>query len=245
MKNRYGDKVEFIGVYIREAHPIDGWRMESNDKAGVAFAQPKTKEDRVAIANKCCSTLKMSIPLLVDGLDDAVGRAYSGMPDRLYLIDKHGRVAYKGGRGPFGFKPGELEQSIIMNLLEEPPAQKFGRAPADPWKLLPAAETTPNSPLPNWAAALTPAMPKTVAAMLELDYLHRAKARCPPSCGPRCAGSPPTPTAARKAKRPRWRICCAGADDADVKAIIESEKTWPESERACAHLRGETHPRGL
>ena len=44
---------------------------------------------------------------------------YSGYPDRLYLIDSAGKVAYKGGRGPFGFIPGELEQSIAMLLVDE------------------------------------------------------------------------------------------------------------------------------
>ena len=41
------------------------------------------------------------------------------MPDRLYLIDRDGRIAYKGGRGPMGFKPGELEQSVVMLLLDQ------------------------------------------------------------------------------------------------------------------------------
>ena len=59
------------------------------------------------------------MPVLVDGLDDAVGHAYSGMPDRLYVIDRDGRVAYKGGRGPFEFKPAEMEQSLILLLLDE------------------------------------------------------------------------------------------------------------------------------
>ena len=123
MKKRYGNRVEFIGVYVREAHPTDGWRVEGNDRAGVSFAQPTTKEERDSVAAKCCTALKMTIPLLVDSLSDAVGHAYSGMPDRLYLIDKYGRVAYKGGRGPFGFKPGELEHAIIMNLLEDDPGK--------------------------------------------------------------------------------------------------------------------------
>jgi hypothetical protein len=119
LKKHYGEQVEFLGVYVREAHPTDGWRMASNDKAGVAFAQPKTFEQRTEVAAKCCLALKMTIPLLVDGLDDRVGHAYSGMPDRLYLIDRDGRVAYKGGRGPFGFKPAELDQAIALLLLEE------------------------------------------------------------------------------------------------------------------------------
>ena len=96
--------------------------MASNDRAGVAFAQPKTPEERAEVAGKCCVALKMTMSLLVDEIDDPVGHAYSGMPDRLYLIDRQGRVAYKGGRGPFGYKPGELEQSLVMLLMDQEPA---------------------------------------------------------------------------------------------------------------------------
>lgn len=108
---------------MREAHPTDGWRMTSNDKAGVVFAQPKTYAERQSVAASCSTTLKMSIPLLVDTIDDTVGHAYSGMPDRLYLIDRRGQVAYKGGRGPFGFKPAELGQAIALLLLDEAKAK--------------------------------------------------------------------------------------------------------------------------
>lgn len=118
LKRRYGDRVQFLGVYVREAHPTDGWRMESNDRAGISIAQPKSDTERTAVATRCCQALKMTIPLVVDGVDDRVGHLYSGMPDRLYLINRDGQVVYKGGRGPFGFKPGELEQSIILNLLD-------------------------------------------------------------------------------------------------------------------------------
>lgn len=59
------------------------------------------------------------MPLVVDTIDDRVGHAYSGMPDRLYIVDRRGHVAYQGGRGPFGFKPAELEQSLLMVLLEQ------------------------------------------------------------------------------------------------------------------------------
>ena len=106
MYKRYGDRVAFLGIYVREAHPTDGWPLPSNQKAGIALSQPVDLGERFAVAKKCCTLLKMTMPLLVDELDDRVGHAYSGMPDRLYLIDQDGKVAYKGGRGPFGFKPG-------------------------------------------------------------------------------------------------------------------------------------------
>jgi hypothetical protein len=105
MFKRYKDSVAFLGVYVREAHPTDGWLLESNARVGIEEKQPTNQTERFDVATKCCQRLEMTIPLAVDALDDRVGRAYSGMPDRLYLIDRQGRVAYKGGRGPYGFKP--------------------------------------------------------------------------------------------------------------------------------------------
>lgn len=115
---RYSDRATFVMVYVREAHPIDGWRMESNDAVGVQLSQPQTYEERVSVARTCGERLALGFPMLVDTMDDQVGARYSGMPSRLYLIDGAGKVAYKSGRGPFGFKPAELEQSLILLLQE-------------------------------------------------------------------------------------------------------------------------------
>jgi hypothetical protein len=38
------------------------------------------------------------------------------MPNRLYLIDRDGKVAFKNGRGPFGFHPRQLEQALVLLL---------------------------------------------------------------------------------------------------------------------------------
>lgn len=116
----YRDRANFVMVYVREAHPTDGWSMESNDRLGVSLPQPRTYEERVAVAQTCGKRLDLGFPMLVDTIDDAVGARYSGMPSRLYLIDPEGKVAYKSGRGPFGFKPAELEHSLVLLLQEKP-----------------------------------------------------------------------------------------------------------------------------
>ena len=116
---RYRDRATFLTVYVREAHPIDGWVMESNDRVGVHLAQPKTYDERVGVARTCSRSLGLGMPMLVDTLDDTVGARYSGMPSRLYLIDREGKVAYKSGRGPFGFKPAELEHSLVLYLQDD------------------------------------------------------------------------------------------------------------------------------
>jgi thiol-disulfide isomerase/thioredoxin len=118
---RYKDRATFVMVYVREAHPTDGWSMESNDRVGVTERQPRNYEERVEVARKCSRALDLGFPMLVDTIDDAVGARYSGMPGRFYLIDPLGKVAYKSGRGPFGFKPAELEQSLVMLLRQVEP----------------------------------------------------------------------------------------------------------------------------
>jgi hypothetical protein len=119
MYARHKGQVDFYAVYIREAHPSDGWSLSSNDRLGIKIEQPKTIETRNLVASQCCKSLGMTMPLLVDAMDDRVNRAYSGFPDRLYLIDRDGKVAYKGGRGPFGYKPRDLEQTLVMLLMEQ------------------------------------------------------------------------------------------------------------------------------
>jgi hypothetical protein len=127
MHRRYGDRVAFLAVYVREAHPSDGWRMVSNDRAGIVVKQPTEQAEREQVAQRCCTSLAVTMPMVVDGLDDRVGHLYSGMPDRLYVLDGDGRVAYKSGRGPFGFLPGETEQALAMVLLDQPgPAKRPG-----------------------------------------------------------------------------------------------------------------------
>ncbi len=113
---RYKDRANFVMVYVREAHPTGGWRMESNDRVGAIVVQPRTYDERVAVARQCGKLLQFAFPMLVDSIDDAVGTRYSGMPGRLYLIDSAGKIAFKSGRGPYHFKPAELEQSLVLML---------------------------------------------------------------------------------------------------------------------------------
>jgi alkylhydroperoxidase family enzyme/alkyl hydroperoxide reductase subunit AhpC len=171
LRERYKDRAKFVMVYVREAHPLDGWRMESNTKVGVAVKQPTTTAERVAVCEQFRDRLKPGMPVLVDEIGDPAGNAYSAMPARFYVIDPRGRVAYQSGRGPFGFKAGEMEQALAMCLLEATPAP----APKDgkvAWDRLPPPE---RPPLPAWAVELAGPLPKTTARMLELDYLHRAE----------------------------------------------------------------------
>ena len=113
---KYKDRAEFYIVYIQEAHPVDAWQMDVNVKDGALLATTKTLDDRTKAADTCVIKLGLDLPALVDKPDDAVERAYTGWPDRLYVVDTDGRIAFKSAPGPFGFKPEDVE-STLKRLL--------------------------------------------------------------------------------------------------------------------------------
>jgi hypothetical protein len=112
MYEEYRDRVAFYVVYIQEAHPIDAWQLEANRRDKVLFASPKTDEERSEIAEVCVLRLSIKLPALVDDVQDTVERAYTGWPDRFYVIGKDGRIVHKSGAGPFGFKPDEVAKVL-------------------------------------------------------------------------------------------------------------------------------------
>ena len=99
-------------VYILEAHPSDVWQMQSNIKDKVVFASPTSEEERGLVAGSCVRKLGIKFPAVLDEFGNSTEQAYTGWPDRLYLIDTTGRVTYKSKPGPFGFKTDELRAAI-------------------------------------------------------------------------------------------------------------------------------------
>ncbi len=116
MRECYRDRVEFVVVYIREAHPEEGWVVTPNRDADIRVNDPTSDEERHEVAASCALRLEIRMPVVVDPIDDRIARAYGALPDRLYLIGRGGRVAFQGERGPFGFKPAELESAIREEL---------------------------------------------------------------------------------------------------------------------------------
>ena len=102
----------FLAVYIVEAHPSDVWQMESNVKDSVVFASPKNEDERAQVAGACVRKLGTKFPAVLDEFNNATEQAYTGWPDRIYLIDAKGRVAFKSKPGPFGFKPDDLSKAL-------------------------------------------------------------------------------------------------------------------------------------
>ncbi|MQF94150.1 MAG: hypothetical protein FI731_00535 [SAR202 cluster bacterium] len=110
--SQYKDRVEFFVVYVQEAHPTDGWQTDSNIEENILLRQHQSYDEREEAAQSCTIGLHISIPTLVEEMDNAIDEAYGAAPERLYLIGKDGKVVYHGGAGPHLFDLEELDEAI-------------------------------------------------------------------------------------------------------------------------------------
>jgi hypothetical protein len=106
-------------VYILEAHASDAWSIVNNTKIKLAIPTPRSLEERGLVASSCVRTLGIEMPAVIDNFDNTTEAAYTGWPDRLYLVDRDGRIAFKSQTGPWGFNPADLEAQV-KKTVENP-----------------------------------------------------------------------------------------------------------------------------
>jgi hypothetical protein len=99
-------------VYIAEAHATDGWQLQSNLDDDVLLANHATLDERFAAARQGVARLGLTMPVLVDDMDDAVSEAFSAWPERIYVAGSDARLTFVGGPGPYGFDPGAAEAAL-------------------------------------------------------------------------------------------------------------------------------------
>ena len=88
----YHEEIQFLMIYIREAHPVDGWwfghglvsRMIRFYSPLTSFRihDPKTIEERRTAAKQCQGALQFGIKTYVDDMEDSVSKAYAAKPTR-------------------------------------------------------------------------------------------------------------------------------------------------------------------
>ena len=115
VREEWSPAVEFSYIYIKEAHPDDEWQAPKNVTNELIFNQPKTMVDRMDLAKEFVEAMDVKTRTLVDDIANTANACYAGWPERIYVIDKGGIIAYKGGMGPFNFDTDELEEFLADN----------------------------------------------------------------------------------------------------------------------------------
>jgi alkyl hydroperoxide reductase subunit AhpC len=77
-----GDEIEFLFIYVREAHP------------GEIIPAHGSMREKTEAARLLRDEEDMQMPILVDDLRGSIHRKYSRLPNPAFLIDKSGRVAF-------------------------------------------------------------------------------------------------------------------------------------------------------
>jgi len=122
-----------VNVYIKEAHPSDGWELDTNtsgetfqhtfgSKRKICYKQTHTLAERISVATEFMKAIRhvaKSIPLLVDDPEtNATCEAYEAAPERLVLLDPNTRtVLFSSGQGPWQYSILKLEKFLKDELL--------------------------------------------------------------------------------------------------------------------------------
>lgn len=112
----FRDRAEFLFVYIREAHP-DSVLSLVDDKRTTALTkipQAATSKDRTKAAVACGLTLNLDMPIAVDSIDNKVGRAYAGWPNRMVVVGTDGKILFASVPSPRG-----TDAALLRDWLRE------------------------------------------------------------------------------------------------------------------------------
>ncbi|KAK6179945.1 hypothetical protein SNE40_012190 [Patella caerulea] len=105
----FADDVDFLTIYIEEAHPSDGWRVTSVTEYD--YKQHVTLKDRIQAAGLLLEA-GIESPVVLDTMENEANAAFAALPERLFII-LNGVVVYVGGRGPFWYNLGEVENWVL------------------------------------------------------------------------------------------------------------------------------------
>jgi type I thyroxine 5'-deiodinase len=123
LAKKYEGSAHFLCVYIKEAHPTDGVQSAANLDDDILYTQPTTEDERAEIAGVCMLRYNFSFPMLLDNMTDEANDHYNALPERLYVLDPDGTIAYKGGMGPHCFDVDEFEEAIMAAIARPAAAE--------------------------------------------------------------------------------------------------------------------------
>lgn len=104
MYQEYRDIAEFRMIYIKEAHAADSNRAVPYAKEK-GITEHDNYQERCTSAQMLLDDQSLTIPCLIDSVDDVVNRDYRAWPDRVFVVRSDGRLAVAADQGPVGFEP--------------------------------------------------------------------------------------------------------------------------------------------
>lgn len=82
MLAEFESKVNFLSIYLKEAHPQDGWPLGQH----VCVLNHKCIEDRIETAQRFLRETGFKLTMVVDSMEDGFMDTFKAHPERFYGI---------------------------------------------------------------------------------------------------------------------------------------------------------------
>ncbi|TAM82261.1 MAG: tetratricopeptide repeat protein [Acidobacteria bacterium] len=119
LNTKYGSRIPFYLVYIREAHATSNWESTENEREGISLPPAATMAEKLGHAAICTRRLHLNFPALVDGIDCRVEKAYAAWPSHVFVIGENGRILYTSGLSRQDFQPKAMEAAVRSAFAAE------------------------------------------------------------------------------------------------------------------------------
>ncbi len=95
----YKNRAQIFVIYTNEMHPGGyGGSLMTNNKYGMkspfTFPDSQNLGDRRKYACLVTNHFRLSVPVLLDNMDNRVNAAYNGSPVRVYILNSRGIVVF-------------------------------------------------------------------------------------------------------------------------------------------------------
>jgi len=107
LHSEFGDRVDFVLLNTREAHP------------GAHFPQPATDEEKLAHARSLQERYDVPFTVAVDTLDGELHRRFDGKPNAAFLFDVTGEVVFRAQWARDDRLIGDALQSVVAGSVPE------------------------------------------------------------------------------------------------------------------------------
>jgi len=92
------DRVDFLHVYILEAHAQDEWPLGTK----TVIRQHRSTEERIQIAKGFQNKYSWPIPMVVDTIQNEFHEQFSAWPERVFVV-MDGKMVYIAQAGEDGY----------------------------------------------------------------------------------------------------------------------------------------------
>jgi len=105
--------VNFLSVYIVEAHAIDEWPVGDPLK----ITQPISTSERCGLARSFVSTYNLQVPMVVDSINNNFSTEWAAWPVRFYVVHNKKLVfkAHPDHKNTYDSIPKRLDEFLMTN----------------------------------------------------------------------------------------------------------------------------------